>query len=155
MNLNNVAFFALPSCLVLSFSFFFLIGPHQYVKHQLLTVLSCSVVPLQWVWHLLSHNTAVHRLWPLLCCTVSSFFFSNLFWQTLSLPLSFCPPPPHLPRSSRGVLMQLCFPTVWAHSQLGSSKEWRGKSTQKHSLQKQVEECRTNILIAKTFLKTM
>ncbi len=123
-----------------------------------LCVLMLSV-PLRWIWLLLSHNTAVYLESDHYCATLfSSFVFSNLFWHTLSLALSFCPPPPHLaglfsPGAPEGYKCSSASPQYELIPNLAARRSERKIDTKTHHLQKQVEECRTKYSYRKNIYK--
>ncbi len=151
--------FALPSCL---FSHpFFLIGPHQCVKHQtrsstVLCVLMLSV-PLRWIWLLLSHNTAVYLESDHYCATLfllsSSLTSSDTLYLSLSrsvLPLliSQACSPQELQRGINAALLphsMSSFPT-W---QLGGVS---GKSTRKHIIYKTCRGMQNKIFLSQKHL---
>lgn len=137
--------------------FFFFFGPHQYVKHQLLTVLSCSVVPLQWVWHLSSPTTQLSTDSEHYCATqfliFSSLTSSDKLYLSLShsvLPLlisQFSPGAPEVYKCSSASLQYELISNLAARRSEGKI------DTKTHSLQKQVEECRTKYSYHKNIYK--
>ncbi len=106
----------------------------------------------------LPQHSCLPWVWPLLCNTVSSFVFSNLFWHTLSLALSFCPPPPHLaglfsPGAPEGYKCSSASPQYELIPNLAARRSERKIDTKTHHLQKQVEECRTKYSYRKNIYK--